>query len=123
MRQGFESADKGKNGFVYGGTILDRGNRRSRFLESQAALCDLLLRAGRANLLPITIKKTELVLAGQLKALLFEGIKIAFYKKELPPLESGAMCYMMSKQSYLGDHDGHWHPHLMSFVPLTDSAA
>jgi hypothetical protein len=33
------------------------------------------------------------------------------------------MCYMMSKQSYLNEHDGHWHPHLMFFVPLTDSAA
>jgi hypothetical protein len=54
---------------------------------------------------------------------MFEGIRIAFDKKELPPLESGAMCYMMSKQSYLSDHDGHWHPRLMFFVPLTDSAA
>src|SRR5208283_3807080 len=35
---------------VHGGTILDRRNRRSRFLESQAARCDLLQRAFRANL-------------------------------------------------------------------------
>jgi hypothetical protein len=32
------------------------------------------------------------------------------------------MCYMMSKQGYLSDRDGHWHPHLMFFVPLTDPA-
>jgi hypothetical protein len=32
-------------------------------------------------------------------------------KKELPPLEPGAMCYMMSKQQYLSDHDMSWHPH------------
>jgi hypothetical protein len=37
-------------------------------------------------------------------------------------LESGAMCYMMSKQGYLSDRDGHWHPHLMFFLPLTDPA-
>jgi len=73
--------------------------------------------------LPITIKKTERILAGRSKAQMFEGIKIAFDKKELPPLESGAMCYMMSEQSYLSDHDGHWHPHLMFFVPLKDSSA
>jgi hypothetical protein len=73
--------------------------------------------------LPITIQKTELILGGHSKAQMFEGIKIAFDKKELPPLESGAMCYMMSKQSYLSDHDGHWHPHLMFFVPLTESSA
>jgi len=27
------------------------------------------------------------------------------------------MCYMMSKQQYLGDRDKSWHPHLMFFVP------
>ena len=31
------------------------------------------------------------------------------------------MCYMMSKQSYLSDRDGHWHPHLMFFIPQTDA--
>ena len=36
--------------------------------------------------------------------------------------ESGAMCYMMSEQGYLSDRDGHWRPHLMFFVPLTDPA-
>jgi hypothetical protein len=30
------------------------------------------------------------------------------------------MCYMMSKQGYLSDRDGHWHPHLMFFVAQTD---
>lgn len=26
------------------------------------------------------------------------------------------MCYMMSKQQYLGDRDMSWHPHLMFFA-------
>jgi len=75
------------------------------------------------SVLPTTIKKTELVLAARSKAQMFEDIKAAFDKKELPTLESGAMCYMMSKQGYLSDRDGHWHPHLMFFAPLTDPAA
>jgi hypothetical protein len=29
---------------------------------------------------------------------------------------------MMSKQGNLGDGNGHWHPHLMFFVPLADAA-
>jgi collagenase-like PrtC family protease len=29
----------------------------------------------------------------------------ALDKKELPAMEPGAMCYMMSKQQYLSDHD------------------
>jgi hypothetical protein len=35
----------------------------------------------------------------------------------------GAMSYMMSKQGYLGDAVGHWHPHVMFFVARTDSGA
>ena len=53
---------------------------------------------------------------------MFRDIKAALHKKELPTPEFGAMCYMMSKQGYLSDRDGHWHPHLMFFVPLTDPA-
>jgi hypothetical protein len=38
----------------------------------------------------------------------------------MPPLEPGAMSYMMSPQGYLNDGAGHWVPHLMFYVPLTD---
>jgi hypothetical protein len=38
-------------------------------------------------------------------------------------METGAMCYMLSKQGYLGDPVGHWHPHLMFFISQTDPAA
>ena len=78
--------------------------------------------AATRTYLPLVIKKTEFVLAGQSKAQMFESIKAAFDKKELPTPESGAMCYMMSKQGNLGDGNGHWHPHLMFFVPLADAA-
>ena len=44
-------------------------------------------------------------------------------KGELPAMEAGAMCYMLSKQGYLSDRDGHWHPHLMFFVSQADAAA
>jgi hypothetical protein len=30
---------------------------------------------------------------------------------------------MMSKQGYLGDAAGHWHPHLMFFFARTDGGA
>ena len=50
-------------------------------------------------------------------------ITAAFDKKEFPALEPGAMCYMFSKQGYLNDSGGHWHPHLMFFIPLTDPAS
>jgi hypothetical protein len=71
------------------------------------------------SILPLTYKRTELVLAGLSKAQIIDGIK-AFDKKELPPLEPGGMCYMMSSQGFLGDSVGHWVPHLMFYVPQTD---
>jgi hypothetical protein len=52
-----------------------------------------------------------------------EAVTAAIDKKELPAMEPGAMCYMLSKQGYLSDHDGHWHPHLMFFVSQGDPAA
>jgi hypothetical protein len=53
---------------------------------------------------------------------MFEAIAAAIDKKELPAPESGAMCYMMSKQGHLNDRDGAWHPHLMLFAPQTEPA-
>jgi hypothetical protein len=123
-RHGYETAAKGKNGFVCmvqrswtaGIDDPDFWNPKLR-----AAIC--FNPPASRTYLPNTIKRTELVLAGRSKAQMFEGIKVAFDKKELPALESGAMCFMMSKQSYLSDRDPHWHPHLMFFVPLMDPAA
>ena len=121
-RHGYETAVKGKNGFV---CLVERGwtagiddpdfwNPKLR-----GPLC-LNPQAARTYL-PLTVKKTELVLAGQSKAQMSDGIKAAFDKKELPTLEPGAMCYMLSKQGYLGDGNGHWRPHVMFFVPISDA--
>jgi hypothetical protein len=121
-RHGYETAVKGKNGFV---CIVERswtaGIDNPDFWNPKlrGPLC--LNPPAARSYLPLTIKKTEWVLAGQSKAQMFDSIKAAFDKKELPTLESGAMCYMLSKQGYLSDRDGHWHPHLMFFVPQTDA--
>ncbi len=39
----------------------------------------------------------------------------------MPPAP-GAMCFMMSKDGYLNDKGGHWHPHLMFFTPRAKPA-
>ena len=123
-RHGYETTVKGKNGFVclvwrsWAAPIDDPGfwNPKGR-----APVC-LNPPAARYNV-PLTIKRTELVLAGRPKAQIFEDIQTALDKKELPALEPSAMCFMLSKQAYLSDRDPHWHPHLMFFVPLTEPAA
>lgn len=122
-KDGYENAAKGTNGFV---CIVERSWTTApddpEFWNPKlrAPLC--LNAAAARSYLPITIMKTELALAGKSNAQIAEGIKAAFDSKELPSLEPGAMCYMMSKDGYLNDAAGHWHPHLMFFVPETDAA-
>jgi hypothetical protein len=123
-RHGYETAIQGTNGFT---CIVERSwtapiddpefwnpKRRGPICFNAAAA---------RSYLPRTIKKTELILAGRTKAQMIEAIAAAVDKKELPPMELGAMCYMLSKQGHLSDRDGHWHPHLMFFVSQTDPAA
>jgi len=121
-RHGYEIAVKGKNGFV---CMVERswtaGTDDPVFWDPKIRGAICLNPPAARTVLPITLKKTELILAGRSKAQMSEDIKEAFDKKELPMLESGAMSYMMSKQAYLGDAAGHWHPHLMFFGPETDA--
>jgi hypothetical protein len=122
-RHGYETAIKGKNGFV---CIVQRSwtapiedpdfwNPKLR-----APIC--FNGAAARSYLPRTIKKTDLILAGRTKAEMMEAIVAAIDKKELPGMEPGAMCYMLSRQGYLSERDGHWHPHLMFFYSQTDPA-
>jgi hypothetical protein len=67
--------------------------------------------------LPTTIKRTEKVLAGKTKGEIVEGNKAAFEKNEVPPLEPGAMSYMLSNDAYLTDHCDHNLAHLMFYAP------
>jgi hypothetical protein len=122
-RHGYETAVKGKNGFV---CMVERswsaGIDDPEFWNPKLRAPICLNPPAARSYLPLTLKKTELVLAGRSRAQMFEDLKAAFDKKELATIESGAMGYMMSKQGYLSDRDGHWHPHLMLFLPLTKPA-
>ena len=123
-KRGYETAVSGSNGFVcfversWTAPTDDPGfwNPKGR-----APIC--LNAAAARTYLPRTIMKTDLILAGRTKAQMVEAVSAAIDKKELPPMELGAMCYMLSKQGYLNDLAGHWHPHLMFFVSKTDPAA
>jgi hypothetical protein len=121
-RHGYETAVQGKNGFV---CMVERswtaGIDDPVFWDPKIRGAICLNPPAARTVLPITIRKTELILAGRSKAQMSEGIKDAFDKKELPALEPGAMSYMMSRRAYLGDSAGHWHPHLMFFAPETDA--
>ena len=64
--------------------------------------------AAARSLLPRNLKRTDMILAGRTKSQVDEAIVAAVDKKELPAMEPGAMCYMMSKQGYGGDSVAHW---------------
>ena len=125
-RHGYETAAKGKNGFV---CVVERGWMSPFDGENGANFWNPKLRGpvcynppAARSILPMTYKRTEMVLAGQSKAQMIDGIK-TFIKQELPPLEPGSMSYMMSKEQYLTDGGHHnWMAHLMFYTPLLDGA-
>src|SRR5580658_8736096 len=122
-RHGYETAVQGKNGFV---CVVQRswtaGIDDPNFWNPKLRAPICFNPAAARSYLQQQIKKTEWILGGQTKAQMFDDLKSALDRKELPPVEAGAMCYMMSKQQYLGDRDKQWHPHLMFFLPLTEPA-
>jgi hypothetical protein len=122
-KNGYETAVEGKNGFT---CMVERSwmspmdspefwnpKMRGPICYNPAAV---------RTILPYTINRTKLVLAGVSKAQMRDNIIAAVAKNELPLPEAGAMSYMLSKESNLGDSVGHWCPHLMFSVPKADEA-
>jgi hypothetical protein len=127
-RRSYETTVKGKNGFV---CVVERAwtspfdspeywnpkNRSPICYNPPAA----------RTILPITYMRTKLVLEVLSKEQIRERAKAAVDRKEIPPVEPGAMCFMMGKGAYLTDNgltaDGaHNMAHLMFFTPLIDPA-
>jgi hypothetical protein len=116
-RDGYTTAVKGTNGFL---CIVERSWGAStddpEFWNPKVRGPICFNPPAAKTFAPIFLMKTKLVLAGKSKSEMVQAIASALDKKELPALEPGAMCYMLSKQQYLGDEGMHWHPHLMFFV-------
>jgi hypothetical protein len=121
-RHGYERAVPGKNGFL---CIVGRGWSAAADPDFwnpkvRVPLC-MNAPAAHSYFLPIA-KITDLALAGRDLAQVNQAIADAIAKKQLPPMEPGAMCYMMGKQGYGGDVAPHWPAHLMFFYSDTDPA-
>jgi hypothetical protein len=121
---GYETAVQGTNGFV---CIVERswtaGADAPDFWNPKVRSPFCLNAQAVETYLPLTIMKTNLALAGKSKPQIVAAIQAALDEKKLAPISRGAMCYMMSKQGYLNDAGGHWHPHLMFFAPSTKPEA
>ncbi len=120
---GYETALKGKNGFV----CLVQRSWASGFEEAdfwnpklRAPIC--FNAAAVRSVLPGYLERTKWVLAGVSRTDMISRTKAELAANRIATPEPGAMSYMMSKQGYLGDLAGHWHPHLMFFRVHTDGA-
>jgi hypothetical protein len=122
--RGYETAIEGKNGFV---CMVERSwmspFNSAEFWDPRVRVPLCFNPAAARSIQPLTIKRTEMVLAGLSKARMIDNIKAGFDNKELPAPELGAMCYMMSRAGYLNDAVGHYLPHLMFYFPLTDKSS
>jgi len=121
--QGYDSAVTGTNGFtcvVERSWMLPFDSPEYWNPKFRAPVC--YNPAASRSVLTYTFKRTELALARDSRERILDEIRAAIARNELPSPEPGAMSYMMSRDGYLGDDQGHWHSHLMFHVPKATPA-
>lgn len=122
-RNGYQTVVKGTNGFT---CLVERGwtspfdspefwNPRIR-----GPIC--YNPPAVRSILPYTINRTTLALAGLSKTQMRARIVATLAANGLPSPAPGAMSYMMSKGGTLNDEAGHWYPHLMFHIRTTSAA-
>jgi hypothetical protein len=113
---GYEMAAKGTNGFVcmvqrsWASAFDDAGFWNPKL---RGPIC--FNAAAARTVLPAYLERTQWVIGGVSKADIMKRTSAELAASRIATPELGAMSYMMSKQGYLGDTAGHWHPHLMFF--------
>lgn len=120
-RRGYETAVQGKNGFVCAVERAWMGPFDSPEFwnpKNRAAVC--YNPPAARSILPTVEKRTALALAGLSTAQILNELTAEYARKGPPALEPGAMSFMMSKDAYLTDDDGHNLAHLMFYTPLMD---
>jgi hypothetical protein len=120
---GYQVAVKGKNGFV---CLVDRswasGFDDAGFWNPKMRGPVCLNAAAARSVLPSDLMRARWVLAGVSKADMAARTKAAIAAHQIVAPEVGSMGYMMAKGGYLNDRAGHWHPHLMFFLPRMSTA-
>lgn len=115
--KGYTTVEKGNNGFL---CLVERSwgaaTDDPEFWNPKVRSPICFNLSARRSVVASYLLKTGLVLAGKSKTEIVRALAAALDSKEVPGLEPGAMCYMMSKQQYLNDRGKSWHPHLMFFV-------
>lgn len=118
-RHGYETAVKGKNGFV---CFVERswaaGFEDPDFWNPKLRAPNCFNAAAARTELARYLSRTEWVLAGATREQLIEKTKAAIAGHRFKAPEAGAISFMLSKEGYLGDQAaGAWLPHVMLFLP------
>jgi hypothetical protein len=116
---GYETAVKGKNGFV---CLVERswgaGFEDPDFWNPKIRAPNCFNPAAARTELTRYLTRTEWVLAGATKQQQIEKTRAAVATHEFKAPEAGALSFMLSKRGYLGDQvAGPWLPHVMFFLP------
>jgi hypothetical protein len=120
---GYETPVKGKNGFVC--LVLrswTAGFNDPVFWNPKIRGPVCLNAIAVRSELPRILERTQWVLAGVSRDAMLERTKAQIASKAYAIPEIGAMSFMMSKGQYLSDNGGHWHPHLMFYIPNAAAA-
>ena len=123
-RHGYETAVKGKNEFV---CFVERswtaGFDDWQFWNPKLRAPNCFNAPAVRTELPVILKRTEWVLAGDTKSQMIEKTRAALASHEFKTPEPGAFSFMLSKQGYVSDDaGGPWLPHIMFFLPHGQAA-
>ncbi len=120
---GFETVVKGSNGFV---CLVARNITGAwglaEYWSPKVRGAECLNPQAARSILPYHEMRTALVLAGDSTDQIIAKIQAARSQGKIPPLEPGAMSYMMGKGSYLTDAGNHNGPHVMFYMPVANTA-
>jgi hypothetical protein len=122
--KGYQSAVNGKNGFVCLVMRAWANNFDSADFWNPKVRSPVCFNAAAArSILPPYLKRTAWAVSGASRQEMLERTRTALAAHEIPAPDTGSMAYMLSKDGYLGDEvKGHWHPHLMFYLPRTAPA-
>lgn len=123
-KRGFETAVKGRNGFV---CIVERswgaGFDDAEFWNPKVRSPICFNAPAAHSVVPQFLTRTEWVMAGAARQQMIEHSQAAYADKSFIAPDPGSMCYMQSPQGYLSDKDGRAMPHLMFFQPRVAAAS
>ena len=127
-KSGYEVAQQGDNGSV---CMVLRGFSAPTYTPAQfrdlvydpTVRGPICFTAPAARMvMPYYELRTKLALEGKSPDEIVAGVAGAYAKGELPKRDEVSFAYMWSARQNLAPQIGHWHPHVMVFVPYYDNS-